>query len=115
MKQKRTKEIQQGQVNVLQVSKKGSDEGGLGKLVSPMCRGRDGEPLPKHRHVEAEDAETTRRMNIDNLINKGPLLRKVNKVSRKKKTAKKRSARQLAAAKTLTERVDHYDLLSSLA
>lgn len=53
-------------------------------------------------------------MNIDNLINKGPSLRRVNNGPRKKKTPKKSNARQLAAAKTFTERVEHYNLLSHL-
>lgn len=110
----RAQEQQQDQVNVLRINEKDRRKGGYGGLVSAIRRDREQEPLRNQQHIEAEDAEISRTMNIENVINKSPLLWKVNKVSRKAKYPKKTNTRQLETANTLTERVEHYDPLTTL-
>lgn len=94
---------------------KGSRERESEELVSSMRHGRDGELLPKQRHVEGENGGITRIMNIEDLIINGPSVSKENKVTRQMKATNKGQIKQLAAANTLTKRVVNYDLLSSLA
>lgn len=80
-----------------------------------MHRARDGEPSPKQRDFKVEDGETARRINMEKLLNMGSFARKVNKI-RKKTTARSRGKpKQLAAAKILTGRNEHYGILLSLA
>lgn len=57
----------------------------------------------------------TGKMNIDNLFYKTPSLRKVYKISKRTKTRKKSNKKQLEAGKTFTERMDSYNIISSLS
>lgn len=84
-------------ITSLQITEKGSREGDSGELLRAMSWSRDEEPLPRQRYVKAKDAEVTRRMNVDNPINKGPLLWKINKESRKRKALSNSYRKQLPA------------------
>lgn len=82
-------------------------------IVNAVRWGTDWNALQKQWSVEAEDAGIIKRMKFDNLVNKAPLLRKIDKVSRNTSFSKKNNAKHLASARTLTKDMKHYAVLSN--
>lgn len=113
--QKRAQKAHQGKVTISKVTENCSWKGESGKLISTTRQGRDEERLPKQKGAETEDDEIISTMKIHNLINNGPFVHTVYKVPNNSKGTSLGKPKHLAAAKKLTEMVEHYDLLSSLA
>lgn len=83
--------------------------------VKAIRRGPDGEPLTNQRHLEDFAGDIDGRMAIGNLVNNNPMRHRKSQIERKKRRQRKGKRTQRIAAKSLTERVKHYDLLSNLA
>lgn len=81
-----------------------------------MHRGRDGELIPKQCRMKGENGEIKKRMSIKHFDNKDSLVRNPRKIARKTNATNEASkSSQQTAAKSPTEKVEHYDLLLSIA
>lgn len=80
-----------------------------------MFHVRDRERLLKQPHVKGDYAAISRILDIENLIMKRSVVCIVQNLSKIKSSTCRGKPRQLAIAKALTERVERYDLLCTLA
>lgn len=102
----------QDQVNVLQIAGINTDEDEKGVTVNAICD-QNGEPLPKQRNLENTGQNASKQMKIRNFIHNEPMKKKKSALSQRKKPYKKKT--QKIAGNSLTERLEHYDLISSTA
>lgn len=85
---RKSQEKHQSRAKGLKVTEKSTCEGESGEFPSAICLDIDGDLFPELQYVVFEDAETTRRVNIDIIVNNISLLQMISRVSRSSKTSK---------------------------